>query len=89
MNNTIKKFFELRNEFFTEGDSHSLKILDLLFTDWFNTTNRNCPKERVVAIPYSSDIIKAMYILDFLGYFNYSINDIDPYSMKITLRNKL
>lgn len=96
MENAIKKFFELRDQYWENEDMESFIFLKHVLVYFYEYRNvlRNSFCE-IVVFPGKYDLVKADTILSTLGYRGYSIDYIPKSeaircdSTKITFRNTL
>lgn len=75
MDDTIKKFFELRDKYWNSQDGESFVFLKHIWVYFFEYRNiLNKPKK--IIIPGRYDLVKSDKILSELGYRRYSINNV-------------
>lgn len=94
MDNTIKKFFELRDKYWKNNDGVAVVFLKHILIYFYEYRNKLNGTENYIIIPGKYDLVKADKILFELGYRKYSINYISKgiypcESTQIVFRNTL
>lgn len=94
MNIIIKKFFDLRDELWQNGDGESFVFLKHILVYFYEYRNELNSPETIIFIPGKYDLVKSDRILFKLGYRRYSIDylpkGIYPCECtQITFRNTL
>lgn len=94
MDNTVIRFFELRDKYWKNNDGISVVFLKHILVYFYEYRNKLNSPENFIIIPGKYDLVQADKILWELGYRRYSINylpkGIYPCECtKITFRNTL
>lgn len=94
MDNTIQKFFELRDRFWEYKDPTSFVFLKHILVYFYEYRNKLNGAQNSIIIPGTYDLVHADKILFELGYRRYSINYVPKgflpcESTQIIFRNTL